>query len=290
MREPSWDDIRVFLAVAEAGSLSAAAQALGLSQPTAGRRLKALETDLGLRLVERISNRIELTEAGHRIRARALGLSGLTDAIRREAQALAGREPEAVRISATGSISLFLAARIADLSAGTGGIPLVVDASRERMNLARREADIAIRMRRLPEDGDLVARKVARLGFTIYGPAGGDPASAPVVGLPQTDRRPSQSGFLDDWAQARPVPIRLSDLALRHRAVKAARGMTLLPCWLGDSDPDLVRILPPPGSLSEDVYLLTRRDSRESGPVGAVLQALVQLFKVHAPALAGREP
>ena len=71
--------------------------------------------------------------------------------------------------------------------------------------------------------------------------------------------------------------------------MKAAGGLTLLPCWLGDSDPELERIIAPPGPLSEDVYLLTRRDSRGSTPVGAVLQGLVQLFKTHAAALAGRE-
>jgi DNA-binding transcriptional LysR family regulator len=285
MREPSWDDIRIFLAIAEAGSLSGAADALGLSQPTAGRRLKALEEDLGLRLVKRVSNRNELTEAGQQIRERALGMGGVAEGVLREAYALAGQEPEAVRISATGSVSLFLAAHFGALQ--VFGLPLIVDASRERMNLARREADIAIRMRHLPEDGDLVARKVARLAFSLYAVRDFDAATAPVIGLPKTDRRPSQSGFLDDWARGRPIALRVPDVALRHQAVKASRGISLLPCWLGDADAALERLMPPPRELREDVYVLTRRDSRENGPVGIVLGGLVHLFKTHSAALAG---
>ncbi|MBM6596225.1 LysR family transcriptional regulator [Microvirga pudoricolor] len=287
MGDPSWDDIRIFLAIAEAGSLSAAAVALALSQPTVGRRLKVLEDELGLRLVERISNRIELTEEGQLIRDRALAMSGVADGVLREAYALSGRRPDAVRITATTSIALFLADRLDDLSRRADGLEIVIDASRERSNLARREADIAIRMRRLPEEGDLVARKVARLGFGIYGPAGADPAALPVIGLPRSDREPSQSAYLDAWAAGRPVRARLSELSLRRRAAQALGAATLLPCWLGDPDPSLTRLIAPPRELREDVYLIARRDSRGDAPVGAVAQALADLFRAHATALAG---
>jgi DNA-binding transcriptional LysR family regulator len=287
MGDPSWDDLRIFLAIAEAGSLSAAAHALGLSQPTIGRRLKVLEDDLGLRLIERVSNRIELTEEGHLIRDRALGMSGMADGVLREAYALAGRDPEALRISATTSVSMFLAEHFGELSRRVGGLPLIVEADRARTNLARREADIAIRMRRLPEEGDLVARKVARLGFTIYGPRDIDGADLPVIGLPKTDQRPSQSGFLDDWAAGRPLKGRLSEVSLRHRAAKAIGGATLLPCWLGDADPALQRLMPPPRELREDVYLVTRRDSRDGGTVATVMKGLADLFRAHVEALSG---
>jgi DNA-binding transcriptional LysR family regulator len=282
-REPNWDDLRIFLAIAETGSLSAAAETLRISQPTAGRRLRALEEDMGLQLVRRVSNRIELTDSGMRIHERALGMLGMADGVTREAFALAGREPDAVRISATGSIAHFLAQHLGSLVSSLGSIPIAINASRDRTNLARRDADIAIRMRRLPEDGDLVARRVAHLAFSIY--AAGDEDR--VIGLPRTDRRPSQSGYLDDWAQSRPVIARFDDVVQRASAAKSAGACTLLPCWLGAPDDAFEPLMPPPRELREDVYLITRRDSRDNENLAAVLTALVKLLKANADLLSG---
>lgn len=281
----AWDDIRIFLAIAETGSLSAAAVALGSSQATVGRRLRALERSLGLRLAERVSNRIVLTEAGRRIEARARAMTAPADGVLREARLIAEGADEPVRISATGSVALFLATHLAEL-VGDGGAPLAIGASRERANLARRDADIAIRMRRLPEDGDLVARRLGRIAFSIYAPILSD-ANGPVIGLPRTDRRPSQSAFLDDWAGARPVVARLDDLALRRQAMKSCAAATLLPCWLGDADPELARLMPPPDALQEDIYLMVHRDLRDTPAIDAAVRRLVALFLRQAGALAG---
>ncbi|MDJ1158566.1 LysR family transcriptional regulator [Chelatococcus sp. SYSU_G07232] len=287
---PNWDDIRIFAAIAETGSLSAAARALGLSQPTVGRRLRALEDALGLRLVERVSNRLALTAAGERIRVRAATMTMGALEIVRAARAIDAGDGEPVRITATGSISLFLARHMGELLASAAPVPVAVEASKGRANLARRDADIAIRMRRLPEDGDLVARRVKRLAFTIYGPAGAEEAAigrgVPIIGLPKSGSS-VQSAFLDAWAGARPIAVRMGDVALRHQAVLSHRGATLLPCWLGDGDADLVRLIPPPEDLREDVFILVHRDLRALGPVAGVSRALADLFKAHAAALAG---
>lgn len=286
MNPANWDDIRIFLAVAEAGSLSGAAEALGLSQPTAGRRIKALETALGVSLVERVSNRIELTEAGLRIQARAAGMIGLAEDLADEARAVLGQAPEPVRISATGSIALFLTEHLAELIERAGGVPFAIVGTREQANLARREADIALRMRRLPQEGDLVGRKVARVAFGVYGPPDA-PATMLVIGLPGPERRPSQAAYLENWAKGRPVPVRLADVALRHRAVTGGRAITLLPCWLGDGDPTLGRLAPPPRDLMEDLFCVVRRDARPARPVDGIVRALTGLFKASAGRLAG---
>ena len=182
-----WDDVRLFLAVAEAGSLSAAAATLGCSQPTIGRRLKALERDLGLTLHERHANRIVLTAAGRAIAAEAARMADAAAGLDQAARALAQAEPGPLRISATGSLAYFLTLHQAELAAGTGGIAVTILASRERANLARREADVALRMRRLPEDGDLTARRLARLAHAVYGASR---EVAAVIGLPDPERRP----------------------------------------------------------------------------------------------------
>ena len=279
-----WDDVRLFLAVAEAGSLSAAAATLGCSQPTIGRRLKALERDLGLTLHERHANRIVLTAAGRAIAAEAARMADAAAGLDQAARALAQAEPGPLRISATGSLAYFLTLHQAELAAGTGGIAVTILASRERANLARREADVALRMRRLPEDGDLTARRLARLAHAVYGASR---EVAAVIGLPDPELRPSQAAWLDGWAAGRPIPLRLGDVALRHQAARQGAGATLLPCWLGDGDAALTRLAPPPRELQEDVYLLTRRDARGSARLDLLVKGLAALFRAHARALAG---
>lgn len=279
-----WDDIRLFLAVAETGSLSAAAAALGCSQPTIGRRLKALEHDLGLTLHERHANRIVLTEAGRAIASEAGAMAAAAAGLDQAARALARAEPEPLRISATGSLAYFLALHQPELAAAAGGVAVTILASRDRVNLARREADVALRMRRLPEDGDLVARRVARVAHAVYAVSTG---VAAVIGLPDPERRPSQAAWLEGWAAGRPVPLRLGDVALRHQAARQGIGATLLPCWLGDGDPALIRLVPPPRELQEDVYLLVRRDARGEARLDRLVRGLAALFRTRADALSG---
>lgn len=119
---------------------------------------------------------------------------------------------------------------------------------------------------------------------------GDDWRSLGVVGLAETARAPSQSRWLDEAAAARGAAVRLrfSEVALRHRAVRDGAGASLLPCFLGDGDPALVRLLPPPPELAEDVFLLLHERRRPA--VRAVADALGQVFQEGAGVLCGRGP
>jgi DNA-binding transcriptional LysR family regulator len=286
MTDLNWDDLRILLAVAETGSLSAAASALRLSQPTIGRRIRALEHSLGVALVHRVSNRLELTAIGTRVIAKADTMTAVAQAVADEAWLAASHQDDPLHITATGSVSLFLVDHLAELQSGIGDIPLLLTAAKERANLQRRDADIALRMRQLPVDGNLLARKLARLAFSIYATSPG-PTADRLIGQSKTDRKPSQSAFFDDWAGDRPIDLRVDDVSQRYRAV-CAGGATLLPCWLGDATPDLQRQMPPPAILQEDLYLLVHRTLKPDRRVRTVAAALQRLFKTHAARLCGR--
>lgn len=286
MTDLNWDDLRILLAVAQTSSLSAAASDLHLSQPTVGRRIRALERSLGVTLVQRVSNRVELSEIGARIIAKAQAMTAVARSVADEARLAAHRQDEPVHITATGSISLFLIDHLAELRGNIAGIPIYLTAAKERANLQRRDADIALRMRQLPVDGNLLARKVARIAFSIYA-SKNDARSSLLIGLGETDRRPSQSAFFDDWAGDRPIELRLDDVAQRYRVVRSG-GTTLLPCWLGDTSPLLTRLVPPPQSLQENLYLLVHRNLKPDSRIKNVTLALRRLFDVHADQLAGR--
>jgi LysR substrate binding domain-containing protein len=214
----------------------------------------------------------------------------------RRASALTAGRAAAVRISATASVSLFLAARMGELLAAS--LPeIAVLTTRTPVDLAEQDAEIALRMRRAPEQGSVAARRVGKLAFAVYAQrdywqarARDDPwRTADVIGLPQTSRAPSQSRWLDDAAGGRGanIRLRLGEVFLRHRAVRDGVGVSLLPCFLGDTDPALVRVIEPPAALAESVFLIVHEDMRRAEPVRAVADALAQLFRRARDELAG---
>lgn len=295
-----WEDVRAFLAVAEAGGVAPAAAGLGLSESTVGRRLRRLEAAVGGLLFERLANRLAPTPLGEDLAAAAVGMRDAAAAVGRRAAARASG-PQLVRVSATASMALFLATHLDEIvdAVGDAALPSLV-VGRTRANLALREADIALRMRRVPAEGELVTRRLGRLAFAAYaarrlvasraGAAADDWSGLPVIGLSETRRAPSQSAWLDAAAAARGgvVRARLGEVGLRHRAVADGLGASLLPCFLGDADEGLVRLGSPPAELAEDVHLLVHADLRAAPAVRAVAEALAACLARHAAALAGR--
>lgn len=293
-----WDDVRAFLEVARRGTLPGAARALGVSPATVGRRVQRLEALLGVPLFDRLPNRLALTALGEELAEAGAAMHRGAAALARWADARAAPADAPVRVTATGSVSLFLAAharRLAELAAAQDATVSVL-ATKLALDVAAGEAEIALRMRRLPEGGPLAGRRLGRVAFAVYAVRGvWDEAERPrdwrglgVVGLPETARAPSQSRWLDDVATAHGACIRLrfGEVATRHRAVREGAGASLLPCFLGDGDPALVRLIEPPPELAEDVHLL--RHERATPPVRAVADALARVFRDEADALQGR--
>jgi len=296
--EPNWDDIRIFLAVARSGSLTEAARRLGLSQPTIGRHLRSLEELAGARLFDRLPNRLELTARGRALLQAAGGMEEGAGALLRELHQAAAAEAEPVQVTATSSVSLFLTTHLQALLAESGQA-IAVGASRDRANLARREADIALRMRRVPEEGDLAARRIGRIGFALYAaraylePRGltgdGSLAGLDFIGLPEPERTPSQSAWFDAVAAQGVLRCRLGEVHLRHRAAADGLGVALLPCFLGDADGRLQRLGDPVPELAEDIYLMLHGDLRRDAAVRAVAEALAALFRRQRHALSGED-
>lgn len=158
-----WSLIRSFHAVAETGSLSAAARRLGMSQPSLGRHIQALETELGITLFQRGRRGYALSEEGARLFARASDMSTAADGFARLATGRAEKLAGTVRISASEIVAAYVLPDIlAPLRRAEPAIEAEIVASNAVENLLRRDADIAIRMVE-PSQLDLVARKIADL-------------------------------------------------------------------------------------------------------------------------------
>lgn len=194
-----WNQVRSFLATVEEGSLSAAARVLGLTQPTLGRQVAALEADLGVTLFERVGKALVLTGAGHELLAavRAMGQAAgqLSLAAAGQSQAVEGL----VRLTVGDAVATYMLPRmLGRLAAIAPGIEVEVIVSNALSDLRRREADIAIRHLR-PTEPDLIARlvrdSVARLYATpSYLARQGRPTSAAalkgalIVGIDRSER------------------------------------------------------------------------------------------------------
>ena len=279
-----WDRVRVFLAVADGQGLGRAARRLGLSESTVGRQLVALERDLNCLLFERLPNRVELTPVGRRLAEAARRMAEGADSLQRLALAAVAEPGLPVRVSCTTSMAWFLTGHLDRLLAAAADAPLELVNTRATHSLPQREAEIALRMRRPPERGDLVIRRLGRLGFAPYAREGPEPAA--VIGL-RDDPGSRQARWLADWAGGRPMPLRLGELPLRLAAIRRGLGASLLPCCVGDTTPGLVRLAPPPAELVEDVYLLIHADLRELPQVRRVAQAIAALLREHADLLTG---
>lgn len=167
-----WDDLRYFLKVAETGGLSPAARFLRVNTATVGRHIEALEVDLGQRLFERTPQGYRLTDAGERLfewsRKVEVEFTGIQAAFSTGPEQAAGT----VSIATTDPVATgFLIPTLPAFRQRHPGIELAIASGLNVVNLSRREADVALRLFR-PEQGNLVARRVAEIGHGLYATRG----------------------------------------------------------------------------------------------------------------------
>jgi DNA-binding transcriptional LysR family regulator len=293
-----WDDVRVFATVMRLGSLVEAARRLRISASTAGRRLRRLEAAVGAALFDRLPHALVPTAAARRLAVGAGQMVEGAASLLRGAAATESAHRPRVRITATASISWFVARNLRSLLAAAPGVDVSVVVTRDRLSLAHREAEIALRMNRVPERGDLSARRLARVGFALYAARdtlararwrpGSDPRGLAFIGLADHPKPQSQGDWVERFAPGGTIRLRLSEVFLRHQAIVDGHGVSLLPCYLGDGDARLARVAGPPPALDEDVFLLIHDDLKALPQIKAVANGLVRLFRAHARALAGQ--
>jgi DNA-binding transcriptional LysR family regulator len=296
---PDWDDIRFFLAAARSASLAEAARMLRVSAPTVGRRVRNLEQRLDLHLFIYGGGELRLTSAGRAILGVAEEMErksfDLGHAVTRQAFV---QEPP-VRITCIGSVAMFIVRHFEELYALTGQTDVEINSTGQRLSLARNEADIALRMGRIPKRGNLYSRRIGRIVYATYASAEflrrhqiETPEAALrslFVGFLKNPQRRSQSSWLYEFGRQGRFRLRVNELHMRFEGARGGLGITLLPCHLGDSEQELVRVAPPPRELIEDIYLLMHALGRDVPRIKRVGEGLVKLFAAHADELTGRQ-
>ena len=245
-----------------------------------------LERTLGVRLLERGVNSTVLLPAGHSLMR---GVAAMPEAVAEIDAAVAPyrkRDDAPVRLTATNTMSLFLTRHMADLSALITPRRILILPTRRPLDLVRGEADIALRMRAPPDHPGLVSRRIGAVAFAAY--ATSDDDSLPMI-MP-SDQRPVSKlrACAARITKSRPEGPEIDELHLRLQAVKSGVGVGLLPCWLGDGDPQLVRLHEETfGMVHDDLFLVRTAESRSDATVSALADGLANLIRRERDALAG---
>lgn len=285
-----WSLLQTFLAVAETGSLSAAARVLGQSQPTLGRKVREIEAALGAEPFRRHAKGLALTPVGEAMLGPA---QAMREAAGRVSLVAAGEDRRLsgpVRLTASVVVSHFLLPRIlAELRQEEPGIEIDLVASDSSENLLFREADIAVRMYR-PGQLGVVTRHVADLPMGFYAARDylarvGTPTTQEEllaldwVGFDRNDmilRGMAEAG----WQVTRDFfKLRTDDQAGYWQLVRAGGGMGIMQQAIGQPDPLVDRIMPEMPLPALPVWLTAHEEVRRVPRVARVWRALVAAFE-----------
>jgi DNA-binding transcriptional LysR family regulator len=285
-----WDDVRVFLAVAREGSMRAAGRALGLSQPTIARRLAAFEASFGgLALFDRLPEGLRLNAAGEQLVPAAESIEDAVLTLERQRAAAAPALNGTVRVAAGECAAGFLARCLSGSTrtALPSGITLeLVDELRQRANLVRRQADMALR-HEPPESGDYYVSKLGTFACAVYRRRGAEAAAWVSYTEEQAHWAPAR------WVQRQieetgmPVAVRASSMLMHVEAIRAGTGRGVLPCYVGDGHPLLERLTLPIPEIAAEYWIIVHRDLRRAPCIRAVMDWMKAVFAEQRDVLAG---
>ena len=278
-----WEDLHHFVTLAREGTLSAAARTLRVDHATVARRVAALETSTGLKLVDRRARATTLTDDGKRIAAVAAPMEETAFAVGRAAQAAKPGVDGEVSVSAPPNFaSSVIAPQLVRLRQQHPGIRIKLIGEKRQASLSRREADIALRLMR-PVEAGLFVRKIGSFGFSLYGAPNylekTPPHALAFIGYDASMAASPQEIWLRTIVGEREVVLRTNDLETQVAAARAGLGVAALPHYLGDRDPYLQRHVVTQKPVSRDVRLAVHRDLRQVPPVRAVMEFLVSCLK-----------
>jgi len=280
-----WDDLRLFLDVARLGGLSAARETTRLSPATLGRRVAALERQIGEPLFIRSQTGYRLTEAGEELLERAEDVEAAMLSLNRWREGTVG--DRVVRISAGPWTSAFLAAHIGEIWQAEDGIRIELVTANAKVDIGRRNADIGIRNQR-PTEQWLAGRLTGRTAYAIY--SGRQLINGIAAGLFVGVAGEAATTQSARWLHAHHgdrIGVRGNDARTLVDLVAAGAGLSVMPCFIGDSDERLVRVAPPIAELFAEQWIVTHQDERHSGPVRLVAGRLTQLMARNAGLMRG---
>lgn len=288
-----WEALHFFLRAAESGSLSGAARSLRVEHTTVGRRLSNLERAVGAPLVTRKAAGLELTPLGQSVFQLASEMAGLVGAIAE----LAAVERTNVRLVVPTGFTALLTPELESLRREQPHVSLEIVSGARRVDLRKGEADLAVRVGPI-EDEALIARKLGDVGSALYAapaylarhgtPTDLDDLSGhAIIGFHGSLAHMPAAQWLAARAASGKVVMRCREAADLLAAAQSGAGLAVLPCFLGDAAPPLVRLTRQPLGVRR-VSLVYRREARVSAELRSVISFIVSVMRQHAAKLRGQ--
>jgi DNA-binding transcriptional LysR family regulator len=292
-----WNDFSFALAIARAGNLAAASRALGIDHSTTFRRLNALEKRIGTKIFERLPTGYRPTPSGETLLDAAERMEAEAIAIDRD---LFGRDTRlAGKLRVTSSETLafrILTSEIARFREAHPGIEVELTLDNRSVDLSRREADVALRAVR-PREPQLFGRRLSDILWAPYATpavlskATGkrDFAGLNFVGWAETAQGIRAASWIETNIPREAIVYRSSSVLNQLAAAKAGMGLAILPCYLGDPEPDIERAAPPLSDLKTELWLVTHQALKGSARVRAFMDFVGEGIRkalptmVHAP-------
>ena len=298
--DSDWNDLKVLLALSRGGSVAGAARVLNVDQSTISRRLAALEDSLGCALLIRGGREFSFTPEGRTMIAAAEAAEAAVLSGARQLRAARLESKGVVRVSTTPGIAAVLLRVMADEQARHPGLEFDIIGAMERVDLAKGDADIAVRAGE-PTEPDLIARKVMRSGWFLYAceaylAQAGRPqtvADLPrhrmVLMAPVLHHMAAGLRWLEDHRCESTVVTRVDNMQAAIQMTLMGRGIVVLPHILAQAEPGLVRVFPEPVA-SSDGYLVYHQSNRGVARIQAAADVLSGVIAAHAHEWTGLPP
>lgn len=295
MHNKNWDDLRFVQAVVDAGSVNAASQHLGVNHATVLRHIASFEDRFGIKVFDRSAKGYRVLPASKPLIEAIETVAQAVQAVERTISGQSEKPSGDVKLTSTDTFSsTILPGIIRDLQVSSPMIRISLQTTNAHVNLSHLDADITVRpAMALPSD--LQGTAAAKLGFAIYGLADqitglrrDEPTSWLSVGSLLSRSLPAK-WIAEQVPNAQICTTADSFVTLRDLA-KAGLGVTMLPCCLGDDDPDLARLNNDAPQIEVDIWVATHPDMANVPRIKTVCEALIAGLQQQSDRLYGRFP
>ncbi len=280
--EMNWEDYRYFLALADTGSFSAAARERGVDHSTVARRVNALETTFGVRLIDRLPKSVMLTVDGKLVAEQGRQAVLAMQAVERVAAGSADHVSGTVCVSAPPALaSHIIGPKVRELREQHPEIDLVLQGETRSTDLNRRQADIALRLSR-PEKSAVTVRKLTDMPFGFYSAPDYDKPEHvwDFINWDETTASIPQHRWIEERLHGRKVVLRSNDTSIQAAAAGSGLGVAILPHFVGDADPRLARLYPHESFPPREVWMLVHEDLRDAPRIRTVMDFLIKTVAV----------
>ena len=290
----NWDDFRIFLAVARNGTLAQAAARLNIDPTTVARRIQRLERALSSTLFEHMHTGHILTARGTLLVECVQSMEDATIAAAEMAGNSGGGTAGVIRVSVSEGFGTGIIARnLHTFIRLHPNIEVELVTSSGFLSPSRREADIAIMLAR-PKKGPLIVRKLTNYNLGLYGNAAtsnvddiSEIGNHPIVGYVPDQIYAPELRYLDEIAGNPVATLTSTSVNAQAQMVRHGAGIGILPCFIGDLDRDLSRLLPDKIDIRRSFWLVVHRDMRSVARVRYFMDWLTALVANLQPLLEG---